>query len=274
MNTNTKKQAAAATRENLKTVTSRMIAPMQSIGRCGKSTFMQLIHHFLGESGIESAIIDLDEEHKTMKGWYPEVTLLPFRESQDLGRLFNFCGSLPVELMDFPAQATEEILKGFAAFNAAAIFAEKGIRLTVPIFASNESVAMQSAARIIQATSSFADYVIVRNPAKYESHLFEASRLMDMLNGAPVIEIPKLSPMTVTEIQNASRTSRKLLTFVEATEQVPIAARMEIKHWLNRCAQQIHSAKEFFVPDVSLVRNTYEELPTGAPKEKIDFFDL
>jgi hypothetical protein len=274
MTTNTKKQTSAASTGNSKPVTSRMIAPMQSIGRCGKSTFLQLVHHFLGESGIESAIVDLDEEHKTMKGWYPEVTLLPFRESEDLGRLFNFCGTMSVELMDFPAQATEEILKGFAAFNADAIFAEKGIRLTIPIFASNESVAMQSAARIIQATSSYADYVLVRNPAKYESHLFEASKLMDMLKGAPVIEIPKLSAMTVTEIQNASRANRKLLTFVEATEHVPIAARMEIKHWLNRCAQQIHQAREFFVPDVGLVRNTFEELPSAAPKEKIDFFDL
>jgi hypothetical protein len=274
MSNPTKKQTATATTEDSKLVTSRMIAPMQSIGRCGKSTFIQLVHHFLGESGIESAIIDLDDEHKTMKGWYPEVNLLPFREAQDLGRLFNFCGASPVELMDFPAQATEEILKGFAAFSADSIFAEKGIRLTIPIFASNESVAMQSAARIIQATCSYADYVIVRNPAKYDSQLFEASRLMDMLTGAPVIEIPKLSAMTVTEIQNASRANRKLLTFVEATEHVPIAARMEIKHWLNRCAQQINRNKELFVPDVSLVRNAFEEVPADAPKEKINFFDL
>jgi len=268
-----KKQSATATIETK--AVSRMIAPMQSIGRCGKSTFMQVIHHFLAEHEVESSIVDLDEEHQTMRSWYPEIALVPFRNAEDLGMLFNYCGANPVELLDFPAQATEQILKGFETFKADAIFEEKGIRLLIPIFASNEHVAMSSAAQIIAATRHYADYIVVRNPAKYQSHLFEASKLSEMLQGAPTIELPALSEMTVTEVQNASRKAKKLLTYVEATEHVPIAARMEIKHWLRRCKEQLEQHKALFVPDVALLKG--EILPeSAAPGKKAapNFFDL
>lgn len=251
-----------------------MIAPVQSIGRCGKSTLLQLVFQYLSESGVETSLIDCDDQHSTLQKWYPEIVLLPFRTQSDLALLFEHAGESPSELIDFPAQATNEILSGFRSFQAMKIFDEKGIALTIPIFASNEPAAMASAAKIHAETHAFADYILIENPARFASNLFYNSKLATvMFKGMPRISIPQLSPHTVETIQKKGGELRKSLTFAHAVSVLPIAARMETQHWMQRIFAQFNDIKELLTADPAAVKNSFKFVAQPDIKE-LDFFDL
>jgi hypothetical protein len=51
-------------------------------------------------------------------------------------------------------------------FSALKIFADKGIRLTVCIFASDQRVALASGAQIVSTLGDGADYLVISNPAR------------------------------------------------------------------------------------------------------------
>lgn len=228
--------------------TSRIFTPLQSIGRCGKSTLMQLVIDYLSQSKINHRAIDLDEEHATLQGWYPELSLLPFHSEGDLTPILNHLGKSPVELIDFPAQATDMILGAFQRFQMEQILAEKKMKLTVPLFASNERAAMVSAALIVNELREYADFLVIRNPAKFESDIFDDSKLGRELSNSPEINLLSLTAATLGELDNASLKKKKALTFRESLKELPIASRMEVEHFLNSAARQIGQCHEFLVP--------------------------
>lgn len=80
-------------------------------------------------------------------------------------------------------------------FNAFELFEAKNARPTVFIFASDERAAMLSAHQIITAFDSYADCVIVENPARFTSQVFYHSKLPEILGkfNAPTIHIPRIS---------------------------------------------------------------------------------
>lgn len=227
---------------------SRIFAPLQSIGRCGKSTLVQLVIDYLSQAKVNHRAIDLDEEHSTLQGWYPELTLLPFHSEGDLAPILNHLGKSPVELIDFPAQATEMILGAFQRFQMQQILEEKKMKLTVPIFASNERAAMVSAALIVSEIRDYADFLVVRNPAKFESDIFDDSKLGIELSQAPEINLLSLTTATLGELDNASLKKKKALTFRESLAELPIASRMEVEHFMNSAFTQIGNCHEFLVP--------------------------
>lgn len=258
-----------------KDVKSRLVAPVQSIGRCGKSTLLQLVFQYLTESKVETSLIDCDDQHSTLQKWYPEIALMGFKRAGDLARLFEYAGESPSELIDFPAQATSEILEAFRAFQVERLFAEKGIALTIPIFASNEPAAMVSAAKIHAETKGFADYILVENPAKFASNLFDESKLATvMFKDAPRIRIPALSTHTVEAIQKKGVELRKSLTFADAVAVLPIAARMETQHWMARIFDQFNGFKELLTADPAAVRNDFRPVEESKPSKDVDFFEL
>lgn len=254
---------------------SRMVAPVQSIGRCGKSTLLQLVFQYLTESKVETSLIDCDDQHSTLQKWYPQIALLPFKQHGDLARLFEYAGESPSELIDFPAQATSEILEAFRAFQIERLFSEKGIALTIPIFASNEPAAMVSAAKIHAETHGYADYVLIENPAKFASNLFDESKLAKvMFKDSPRIRIPALSAHTVETIQKKGVELRKSLTFADAVAVLPIAARMETQHWMARIFDQFNGIKSFLTADPATVKNDFKEVREAEAAKDVDFFEL
>ena len=57
-------------------------------------------------------------------------------------------------------------------FSALKVFADKGIRLTVCIFASDERAALASGAQIVSTLGDGADYLVISNPARFSSQVF------------------------------------------------------------------------------------------------------
>lgn len=261
--------------KNKTMINTRLIATPQSLGRIGKSTFNQALISYLQAVKVPMLAIDGDEEHSTLSRWYPKANVLYFSQPEDLLPFFNACGSQPVEIIDFPAQATAKVIESFEKFQAEEIFAQKKVRMTIPIFASDEREGMSSAYEIIQETKDYADYILVKNPARYKSQLFLESKVMQFLKKAPVITLPKITQETLGEIDAVSKKNGKAYTIDEAIDaDLPIGSQMELQQWRNTVFSDLQNILEYLVPDKSMVKEPLEFKKRKAKRSKVSALDL
>jgi hypothetical protein len=254
----------------------RTLTSFQSTGRIGQSVLKQGLMSWFGFTSIPCRAIDADGVHNTLSRWYPDYAAQkPFTKEDDLLPILNEAGEVPVRLIDFPSQQTPAILTAFEHFNALKMFSDQKNRLTVFIFASDERPAMNSAHQIMTAFGEEADYIAVRNPARFGSKTFEASVVGDMLSrmGAPTIEIPRITPATMEIVDRASREKKKALTFKEAEPFLEIGSRYELENWRNRLFAQFEDVAHLLLPDPSLI-----QAKVVRPKQKkltaVDAYDL
>jgi len=187
--------------------------------------------------------------------------------------ILNLAGTAPVELIDFPAQATQSVLNACHHFSAMKIFADKGIRLTVCIFASDERAALASGAQIVSTLGEGADYLVISNPARFTSQVFFASKLAERLQDSPQIQIPRITGGTIEALDRASKQRRKSLTFREAEPQLEIGSRYELEHWRNRLFAQFEDNAAALLPDESLIKQKVVRAEE-KPAEAVNPFDL
>ena len=243
-------------------------------GRIGKSTVAQALISWFGFAGVEFAAIDADGEHQTLSRWYPDiVTRLPFRETDDLLPVLNETGSMPAMLIDYPAQSTQSLLSAFAHFQAFDFFESKNTRVTSLIFASDERPAMASAAEIISTFGPRSDYIIVKNPARFQSEIFMHSQLPSMLAeySAPTIEIGRITRTTLDHLDAESAKAKKALTFREAEKLLPAGSVIELHSWRNRLFAQFEDICDLLLPAEVIKRvERLENLATA----KVDPYSL
>jgi hypothetical protein len=109
-----------------KRVPSRTLTSLQNTGRIGRSTLKQGLMSWFSYAGIEFNAIDADPEHHTLSSWYPDLTdKKPYRDEQDLLPILNTAGVTPVQIIDFPSQETQSLLRAFEHFNAITLFEAK-----------------------------------------------------------------------------------------------------------------------------------------------------
>jgi hypothetical protein len=231
---------------------NRIICSLQSTGRIGKSTVAQALISWFGFAGVEFAAIDADGEHQTLSRWYPEiVTKLAFRETDDLLPILNQTGSMPAMLIDYPAQSTQSLLSAIAHFEAFDFFESKNTRLTSLIFASDERPAMASAAEIITTFGPRSDYIIVKNPARFQSDIFMHSQLPNMLAAysAPTVEIGRITRTTLDHLDAEAAKAKKALTFREAEKLLPAGSVIELQSWRNRLFAQFEDVCDLLLPE-------------------------
>ena len=254
----------------------RTLTSLQSTGRIGRSTLKQGLMSWFGYAGIEFNAIDADPEHHTLSSWYPDITdSKPYRDENDLLPILNTIGEASVQLIDFPSQETQSILRAFEDFNAFELFAAMNTRLTVFIFASDERAAMLSAHQIITAFESQADYVVVENPARFTSGVFYNSRLPESLKtfNAPTIQIPRITAATLETLDGASKRMKKALTFREAEPVLEIGSRFELEHWRNRLFVQFEDIADILLQSPELIQKKVER-PRQKKLAPIDPYDL
>jgi hypothetical protein len=253
---------------------NRIICSLQSTGRIGKSTVAQALISWFGFAGVEFAAIDADGEHQTLSRWYPDIaTRLPFRETDDLLPVLNEIGSMPTMLIDYPAQSTQTLLSAFAHFQALDFFENKNTRLTSLIFASDERPAMASAAEIITTFGPRSDYVIVKNPARFQSEIFMHSQLPKMLEvyAARTIEIGRITRTTLDHLDAESAKAKKPLTFREAEKLLPAGSVIELQSWRNRLFAQFEDVCDLLLPTEVSKR---VERPHSLAIAKVDPYTL
>jgi hypothetical protein len=253
---------------------NRVICSLQSTGRIGKSTVAQALISWFGFAGVEFAAIDADGEHQTLSRWYPDiVTRLPFRETDDLLPILNEIGSMPTILIDYPAQSTQTLLSAFAHFQAFDFFESKNTRLTSLIFASDERPAMASAAEIITTFGPKSDYIIVTNPARFQSEIFMHSQLPKMLGDytARTIEVGRITRTTLDHLDAESAKAKKALTFREAEKLLPAGSVIELQSWRNRLFAQFEDVCDLLLPAEVDKR---VERPQSLATAKVDPYTL
>jgi hypothetical protein len=260
--------------DNGKPGPNRIICSLQSTGRIGKSTVAQALISWFGFAGVEFAAVDADGEHQTLSRWYPDiVTRLPFRETDDLLPILNETGFMPAMLIDYPAQSTQSLLSAFAHFQAFDFFESKNTRLTSLIFASDERPAMASAAEIISTFGPRSDYIIVKNPARFQSEIFMHSQLPNMLAeySAPTIEIGRITRTTLDHLDAESAKAKKALTFREAEKLLPAGSVIELQSWRNRLFAQFEDICDLLLPTEVSKR---VERPESLTTAKVDPYSL
>jgi hypothetical protein len=253
---------------------NRIICSLQSTGRIGKSTVAQALISWFGFAGVEFAAIDADGEHQTLSRWYPEiVTRIPFRRTDDLLPILNEIGSMPVMLIDYPAQSTQALLSAFAHFQAFDFFESKNTRLTSLIFASDERPAMASAAEIITTFGPKSDYIIVKNPARFQSEIFMHSQLPKMLGdyAARTVEIGRITRTTLDHLDAESAKAKRALTFREGEKLLPAGSVIELQSWRNRLFAQFEDICDLLLP---VKVNKRVDRPQSLATAKVDPYTL
>jgi hypothetical protein len=178
-------------------IKQRPIFCTQSTGRTGKSTFADGAISWLTFAGVPYVALDADVQHHTLSDRHPGIPLFEATASQD--KFGQFLASLPTDkpvlLVDFPAQATENILTFSAHFHMLEEFERLAIRPTLLIFTADDSTAKNSAYDTLEFFGTKADYILVENSARFDSAGFQSTELYDRFIklGAPTISIPRMS---------------------------------------------------------------------------------
>ncbi len=128
-----------------------------------------------------------------------------------------------------------------------------------------------------QTLGDRADYILVKNPARFRSHAFEQSALAKLFkkNRMPVLELPALTATTIQAIEIASAEKKKHLTFTEAVKLPSIhpMCRFEIEHFLNRVFTQCEDAARVLVPESATIKNKVYRPTDKAGPRPIDEFN-
>src|SRR5262249_61663266 len=112
----------------------------------------------------------------------------------------------------------------------------------------------------ISSFDSHADYVIVENPSRFTSRVFYHSKLPEMLKkfNAPTIQIPRITAGTMEILDDASKRTKKALTFRDAEPILEIGSQFELEHWRNRLFVQFEDIADLLLPSPELIQKKVE----------------
>ncbi len=203
-------------------IKSRLLATVQSKGNLGKSTECLARIEWLKSLSVEWQAYDLDDAHRSIFKRYPAqtklITVSGPESAEQLLRVFRNAGRTPVQIMDARAQATDEILRVIQRTHFLSVAAEHGIRMTVFLFPYDDLATMQNLETIVRELGEAVDYVIVRNPAKNPTRMFDGSGLQAILTGwgAAEIAMPVLFKSTLLQLDELEARHERGITWAEA----------------------------------------------------------
>ena len=237
-----------------------MFAPIHHGLDIGKSTVFEGIIAWARFAGIPVAAVDCDAEHRTLSKRFPEAAFVDATRSKDeFLQLIMELPDTPLAVADFPAQATDFLLGAMDSLRVLDALDARETRLTVLMFAADDPTATASLAKTYRALDDRADYLLVKNPARFRSHTFDDSALAELFRkkNVPVIELPTVTATTIQAIQDASAEKKKHLTYSEAEKLTSIQqiCRFEIEYFLNRMHTQFEDAARVLVPEPGTIKN-------------------
>jgi len=229
-------------------------------------------------AGIPVAMVDCDAEHLTLSKKFPEAAFVDATRSTDeFLKLIMALPDAPLAVADFPAQATDFLLRAMESLRVLEALDERETRMTILMFAADDPTATASMAKTYRALGNRVDYVLVKNPARFRSNAFDETAMADLFKRqhVPLIELPTITDTTLEEIKTASAESKRHLTFVDAakTLSIPFICRKEIEHFLNRVFVQCEDAAGILVPDPALIQNKVLRVKDNLTRLTIDEFN-
>jgi len=244
----------------------------------GKSTGLEGILTWARFAGIPVGAVDCDAEHRTLTKRFPEAVFVDATRSKDeFLQLIMALPDVPLAVADFPAQATDFLLGAMESLRVLDALDARETRMTVLMFAADDPTATASMAKTYRALGDRADYLLVKNPARFRSHAFDESALAELFrkNKVPVLELPALTATTIQAIEIASAEKKKHLTYSEAVKIPSIhpMCRFEIEHFLNRILTQCEDAARVLVPEPAFIKNKVSRPTDQATRKAIDEFN-
>ena len=239
----------------------RVFIPMQSAGRVGKSTLIDIFAGWLDEAGIPWRGADFDSVHQTFSRAYQDnVMLSPLEEKEVIPRTLDALATsepVAVTICDMPAQATDRLLASFRQYGALELLAGAGLKITVPLFLVDDQGARESLLKVVKEFGNSVSYLLVRNPARGTSSRVEATQLVSGLidEGAPIITLPELSTVTLDAIGALQRQERKFFPLSGVGPLLPGLAKLEMSKFLPRVWRQMEEAADVLVPDPRMIVN-------------------
>jgi hypothetical protein len=260
-------------------INHRFITCFQSSGRIGKSTMLEGILAWASFAGVPAAIVDCDGEHLTLSKRFPEAAFVDATRSRDeFLQLMTSMPDSPISVADFPAQATEFLLDSMQSLRVLDALENSGTRMTVLMFAADDPTATASMAKTYRALGNRVDYIVVKNPARFRSRLYDESSLADLFrqNKVRVIQLPAVTATTIQQINAASAARKKHLTFSEALKVPSLhqMCRFEVEHYLNRIFVQCEDAANVLLPNVDLIQNRVVRLADRLAQQVDEFQPL
>jgi len=257
----------------------RLILAPQSAGRIGKSTVAEAITEFLDFAKVDSVLFDLDAEHTTLSNRFEDATIFTDAVRTDDGwdRLMATLPTIdaPVIIADMPAQATDFFLRQLAERNGLEQLDRAGVRMTVLLFAADDTAAMQSAVQCVKTIGDKADYIVVRQPGPknlYAPDAWEKTALGKRLEtlGAHKLELPELTRFVLEEYQAEVKKQGRWLSFAEAAKSTGTVAAMQLEAWRNHALVGCFAISEVLVPDAALIQRQPESIqaPKYTPRDR------
>ncbi len=240
---------------------STLICALQSTGRIGKSTSIQVIASWLEFAGIKWVGVDADPEHTNFSEYFMRVDRQPVTSPGSLDAIFRQAGkSTPVMLVDFPAGVTRTVLDHLEARQTLDALDARGVRVVVLLFGSPDPTAESSLREVVTALRDRAKYVVIRNDARFSSEKFNASPVAERLRarGIPTIALPQLSPLTLKEVAGLENQFKRRLTWAEAREHVGTDSHFDLDNVFRQVAAQCEDAAGVLLPDAALVQRRVE----------------
>lgn len=259
---------------------TRLLTAAQTTGRLGKSTLLTTLATWASFAELPWAGVDADPANRTFSDVLnsrgdARIATLPINQPQSLDAIFRHANSAPVCLVDFPAGATDLILQHMEAKRTLEGFAEKGVRMTIFLFASPDETAEASMRDLVSNLRGHADFIVVKNDARFSSERFMRSRAAKTLEemGAPTITMPSISSFTFRDIQSAEARLQKILALPDAVDHVSIDSRLDIEYFLNSLYRQFEDAGTKLLPPGVRVRNTVPRTEKAEPVRASRFAD-
>jgi len=242
-------------------VTRRLIACTQSTGRVGKSTVAEGLITWLRFAEIPYAAVDSDRQHRTLANRYPTVDTFDATQSiNDFHTMVRALPDFPVTIVDFPAQATDFLLGAFQHFRLLDSFEASGVRPTLLIFAADDSTAAESASASARFFLDKADYLLIENPAKFQSEEFKKTALFKWLSDrkTPTIRLPAVTEVTINEWKALERHTKKYIQLEEAIKHPDLfyTVRDELTYFRDTFLAQFEDcAVPRIISDAALIKN-------------------
>lgn len=254
---------------------TRFICALQSTGRVGKSTAIQSLASYLDFAGVTWDGVDADPEHRSFSSAFPDVAHFPLTSPENLDRIFRHADSAPVCLADFPAGSTETILDHLKRRQVLTGFAERGVRITVLLFASPDPTAEASLRAVFTTLKGQVDFIVVQNDARFSSARFADSPAAKTLAelGAPTLSLPALSSFSLREVAQAEAKLRRRLSLAEARGHVGTDSRLDLDYFINQVWAQWEQHAALIVPEAKLIQHRLERAGEPATAAKGAAYD-
>jgi hypothetical protein len=170
---------------------------------------------------------------------------------------------------DFPAQATDHILRQLDERNGLGVLAAAGVAVTCLLFPADDTAARQSAVKCVSSLGDRVKWLVIRQPGPkplIESAAWAESGLGKKLAGlgAGELVLPRLSSTTREAHEEACKAEGRWLPYTDARDKTRLVAGMEIDLWRNAALMGCEDNARLLIPDESLIRTRVER--PKAPK--------